>query len=64
MVSLWLTGLLLRARSLLADERGDVPGWVMITVMTAAIAMALWGAASGKFRQLFDNAFATVGPSN
>ncbi|GHE14092.1 hypothetical protein [Klenkia taihuensis] len=23
------------------DERGDVPGWVMITVMTAALVLAI-----------------------
>lgn len=23
-------------------EHGDVPGWVFITIMTAAIAMAIW----------------------
>jgi hypothetical protein len=24
------------------DERGDVPGWVMITIMTAGIVAVLW----------------------
>lgn len=47
----------------MADDRGDIPGWVMITVMTAAIAMVLWGLASSTFTHLFRNAFATVGPS-
>jgi hypothetical protein len=25
------------------DERGDVPGWVLVTVMTAGLVGALWG---------------------
>ena len=31
----------LRARLRLRDERGDVPGWVMITVMTIIIASSI-----------------------
>ena len=27
------------------DERGDVPGWVLITVMTAGLVSALWAVA-------------------
>ena len=27
------------------DERGDVPGWVLVTLMTVSIGMALWGIA-------------------
>jgi hypothetical protein len=25
------------------DQRGDVPGWVLVTVMTAGLVMGLWG---------------------
>ncbi len=50
-------------RRSVADDRGDVPGWVMITVMTAAVAMLLWGLASETFADLFRNAFQAVGPS-
>jgi hypothetical protein len=41
-------GLMLRARALRDDaERGDVPGWVMVTVMTAILVVAILAA----FRQ-------------
>jgi hypothetical protein len=30
----------------LAEERGDVPGWVLITAMTVAVVMLVWGVAS------------------
>jgi hypothetical protein len=28
------------------EERGDVPGWVLITAMTVALVMLVWGVAS------------------
>jgi hypothetical protein len=43
-------------------DRGDVPGWVMITVMTVAIATVLWGLASDTFQRIFNAAFSSVGP--
>jgi hypothetical protein len=33
----------LHARPGLAGERGDVPGWVLITAMTVALVMLVWG---------------------
>lgn len=36
-------------------ERGDVPGWVLVTLMTAGLVVALWAVAGplleGAFRQ-------------
>lgn len=37
-------------------ERGDVPGWVMITLMTAAIVSVIWGVAEGALTKLFNDA--------
>ncbi len=37
-------------------ERGDVPGWVMITLMTAAIVSVIWGVAEGALKTLFNDA--------
>jgi hypothetical protein len=36
----------LRWLARLGDERGDVPGWVLITAMTVALVMLVWGVAS------------------
>jgi hypothetical protein len=48
---------LLRTRLLLVgDERGDVPGWVLITLMTAGIVMALWIVAEPKLSSLLSSA--------
>jgi hypothetical protein len=36
----------------LRGERGDVPGWVLITAMTVALVMLLWGVASEALREI------------
>lgn len=42
----------------LTSEQGDVPGWVLITLMTAGIVVALWAVASDQIVQIFENAMA------
>ena len=37
-------------------ERGDVPGWVLVTIMTAGLVTALWLVADDKLTQLFSDA--------
>lgn len=41
-------------------ERGDVPGWVLITLMTAALVAALWAVAEDQLVALFREALASV----
>lgn len=43
------------------EERGDVPGWVLITLMTAALALLVWGLASDRLQTLFEETFANFG---
>ncbi len=42
------------------DERGDVPGWVLVTVMTAGLVMAIWGVAEGQLRSMLSDALGSV----
>ena len=42
------------------DERGDVPGWVMVTVMTAGMVMVIWGVAEGQLRSMLSAALSQV----
>lgn len=42
------------------DERGDVPGWVMVTVMTVALAIAIFGFAQEPLEALLTRAFNSV----
>lgn len=41
-------------------ERGDVPGWVLITLMTAGLVAALWAVAQDQLVALFERALAEV----
>jgi hypothetical protein len=43
------------------DERGDVPGWVMITVMTVGIVGAIWAVARDELTQMLKTALRSVG---
>jgi hypothetical protein len=42
------------------DERGDVPGWVLVTVMTAGLVAVIWGVAEDQLRDLLRNALNSV----
>ena len=37
-------------------ERGDVPGWVLITLMTAALVVAIWAVASDRLIAILNSA--------
>jgi hypothetical protein len=37
-------------------DRGDVPGWVLVTIMTAGLVTALWLVADDKLQSLFNDA--------
>ena len=61
-LTLVLTGLLLRVLGRVDDdrERGDVPGWVLITVMTAGLVTAIWVVAQEQLKQILTNALDSV----
>ena len=44
----------------LADERGDVPGWVLVTLMTAGLVIAIWALAGPALADLFQQAISRV----
>ena len=56
MTRIWLALTAPRAR----DERGDVPGWVMITVMTAGLVVAITMIARPQLQSMLDSALAQV----
>jgi hypothetical protein len=71
-MSTYLSGLLISLSAHLAgspyddlggrrrDERGDVPGWVMVTVMSAAVVAVLLPFASEELRGLLGSALDMV----
>ncbi len=42
------------------SDRGDVPGWVLITIMTAGLVTALWAIAGPKLGELLTDALDSV----
>lgn len=42
------------------DQRGDVPGWVLITVMTISIGVGLWGLAQPQLLGILQSALSSV----
>ncbi len=45
---------------LIDDDRGDVPGWVLITLMTAGIVTAIWALAGPALSGVFEQAIERV----
>ncbi|WP_217181436.1 hypothetical protein [Streptomyces sp. AC495_CC817] len=45
---------------LIRDERGDVPGWVLVTLMTAGLVVLIWAVAGPALTALFEQALQRV----
>ncbi|PRY69497.1 hypothetical protein B0I08_102172 [Glaciihabitans tibetensis] len=41
-------------------DRGDVPGWVLITLMTAGLVVVIWGLAGPALSGVFEQAIERV----
>jgi len=52
--------LLARRAQLLNDDRGDVPGWVLITLMTAGLVILIWALAGPALQGVFQQAIDRV----
>jgi hypothetical protein len=46
--------------SQMQDDTGDVPGWVLITLMTAGLVIVIWGLAGPALSQIFEQAISKV----
>jgi len=44
----------------LQDDRGDVPGWVLITLMTAGLVVIIWALAGPALSSVFQQAIEKV----
>lgn len=47
-------------RELMDDDSGDVPGWVLVTLMTAGLVVLIWAVAGPALSELFEQAIARV----
>jgi hypothetical protein len=44
-----------RVRALIIDERGDVPGWVLVVLMTTGLVTGIWTVAAPRIQGLLRN---------
>jgi hypothetical protein len=44
----------------LSDDRGDVPGWVLVAVMTAGLVTAIWLVADDQLTAVLGRAIGSV----
>ncbi len=58
MITAWL-----RSRRTDEPERGDVPGWVMVTVMTAILVVAILSVFEPQIKNAISNAIDSVSSS-
>jgi hypothetical protein len=47
-------------KKLLRSDNGDVPGWVLITLMTAGLVVIIWAVAGPALQGVFDEALDRV----
>lgn len=55
-----MTRLWIRMITRAGSDRGDVPGWVLVAVMTAGLVTALWLVADDALTGLLDRAIGSV----
>ena len=53
--------LITRALARGGTDRGDVPGWVLVAVMTAGLVTALWLVADDQLTAVLQRAISAVG---
>ncbi|MDN6485985.1 hypothetical protein [Ancrocorticia populi] len=59
-ISTLLRSLLNRADPPGDSERGDVPGWVLVTLMTAGLVIAIWAVAGPALVDVFNTAISRI----
>lgn len=59
MLAAWMAGAFARVQGR-DPERGDLPGWVMVTVMTAGLVVVIFAVFRGKVVDAISNAIDSV----
>ena len=59
-ITTWCTAGYVRAVTALREERGDVPGWVLVTVMTAGLVVTIWSVAGSQLKLVLSHALRSV----
>lgn len=56
----WVQAGIATVNEKLREDRGDIPGWVLVTVMTAGLVVAVWSVADGQLRTVLTRALRSV----
>jgi hypothetical protein len=56
----WLAARLAARLAAVRGDRGDVPGWVLVTLMTAGLVIALWAVAGDRLTEIFSSSMDSV----
>ena len=56
----WAQASIATVNEKLREDRGDIPGWVLVTVMTAGLVVAVWSVADGQLRTVLTRALRSV----
>ena len=56
----WWRGATTWAHTVAEDDSGDVPGWVLVTLMTAGLVVLIWAVAGPALTALFEQAIQRV----
>jgi len=54
-ISEFLIETFISARQALSDERGDVPGWVLVVLMTTGLVTGIWTLAAPRIDSILKN---------
>jgi hypothetical protein len=47
-------------KQIMRDETGDVPGWVLITLMTAGLVVVIWSTAGPALQRIMNDSLNRV----
>lgn len=50
----------MKFRNAITDEAGDVPGWVLITLMTAGLVVVIWSTAGPALQRIMNDSISRV----
>lgn len=60
MIQQWWSDMTARFMSRIQSDQGDVPGWVLVTVMTAGLVVAIWSVADTQLKSVLSNALRSI----
>lgn len=60
MIQQWWRDMAARFVSRIQADQGDVPGWVLVTVMTAGLVVAIWSVADTQLKSVLSNALRSI----